>query len=256
MIMLASITRPWILYVQQMGATPRTLADDLMLTMTSPVHTQGYDDGMMDTLCIAVEATFEFIHDMGGKPSPNKSAVMASCSENRKRLRAHKWGPHASVIQVRHNLRDLGSHLTISGTPTGTTLNKRAASAAAIMDRIKALPAPADTKSRLIVGKGYAMGLYGVEATPLNVSALRRLQRRTADALAGRHQTMRCLEVVLAVAGSARIEIEAVILWRRVRMLRRAWRQRPPSRSPPACWRAPPRPNGSRGRFCTESAPA
>jgi hypothetical protein len=35
MMILALITRPWILYMQQMGATPRTLADDRMLTMTS-----------------------------------------------------------------------------------------------------------------------------------------------------------------------------------------------------------------------------
>ena len=58
---------------------------------------------------------------MGGKPSPNKSALTASSSEHRKRLRAHKGGGKASVIQVRHNIRDLGSRLTISGTPTRTT---------------------------------------------------------------------------------------------------------------------------------------
>ena len=43
------------------------------------------------------------------------------------------------------------------------------------MDRIKVLPVTAALKGQLIVGKGYAMGLYGVEATPLNVSALRKL---------------------------------------------------------------------------------
>ena len=77
MMILALIARPWILYMQQMGVTPRTLADDLMITMTSPEATQADDDGMLDTLCIAAEATFDFIHDMGGRPSPNKSAVMA-----------------------------------------------------------------------------------------------------------------------------------------------------------------------------------
>ena len=92
MMILALIARPWILYMQQMGATPRTLADDLMLTMTSPEPTQGDDDGMMDTLCVAVEASLEFIHDMGGKPSPHKSAVMASSKEHRKCLRAQKVG--------------------------------------------------------------------------------------------------------------------------------------------------------------------
>ena len=158
---------------------------------------------------------------------PNKSAVMASSKEHRKRLRYHRWGDMASIIQVRHSLCDLGSHLTISGTPTGTTLNKRAASAAVIMDRIKMLPVPADIKSRLIVGKGYAMGLHGIEATLLDVCALRRFQGHTTDALVGRRQTMRCPEALLAVSGKAGIEIEAVILGRRVRMVRRAWHQRP-----------------------------
>ena len=38
---------------------------------------------------------------------------------------------------------------------------------------------------------------------------------------------MRCPEALLAVSGKAGIALEAVILWRRVRMVRRAWHQRP-----------------------------
>ena len=71
------------------------------------------------------------------------------------------------------------------------------------------------------------MGLYGVEATPINCNSLRRLQGRTADAMVGRHQTMGCPEVALAISGKAGIEIEAIILWRRARMLRIAWHHRP-----------------------------
>ena len=176
---------------------------------------------------MAVNATLAFIHDMGGKPSPTKSATLASSAEHRRRLRLQKWGTTGCNIQVKHSVRDLGSHLTISGAPTGTTLNRRAAKAAAIMDRIRALPVNTATKGKLIVGKGYAMGLYGVEATPLNISALRRLQGHTANALTGKHQSMRCPEVVLATACKASIETEAHILWRRTRMMRRAWHARP-----------------------------
>ena len=77
---------------------------------------------------------------MGGKPSPTKSAILASSANHRKRLRQQKWGRHTSSIQVRHSVRDLGPHLTISGAPTGTTLNKREDTAVATMDRIKVLP--------------------------------------------------------------------------------------------------------------------
>ena len=95
------------------------------------------------------------------------------------------------------------------------------------MDRIRALPVTTATKGKLIVGKGYAMGLYGVEATPLNASALRKLQGRTANALTGKLQSMRCPEAVLATACKSSIELEANIFWQRTRMLRKAWHARP-----------------------------
>ena len=215
MMMLALITRPWILLMKHMETIPRTLADDLFLCLTSDCHPASPDRDMLDTLTTAVNATLAYIHDMGGKPSPTKSATLASSAEHRKRLRRQKWGMTECSIQVMHSVRDLGSHLTISGAPTGTTLNRRADKAATIMDRIRAVPASTATKGKLIVVKGYAMGLYGVEATPLNVSALRKLQGHTANALTGKHQSMRCPEVVLATSCKASIEIEANILWRR-----------------------------------------
>ncbi|WP_353239581.1 hypothetical protein, partial [Limnohabitans sp.] len=229
MMVLAIITRPWIMLMRSMQVMPRTLADDLMLCVTSDAspESDGEEADMVDTLVLAVDATLEFIHDMGGKPSPTKSAVLASSAAHRKRLRAQKWGAQRCLIQVRHSVRDLGSHLTVSGAPTGGTLNRRADKAAVIMDRIKALPVPVERKGQLVVGKGYAMGLYGIEATPINVSALRRLQGRAASALSGRHQSMRCPEVVLARIGATGIELDATILWRRIRHMRRAWHMRP-----------------------------
>ena len=46
----------------------------------------------------------------------------------------------------------------------------------------KTLPIPGAQRAKLVAGKGYAMGLYGVEATPLNCNDFRRLQGRAADA--------------------------------------------------------------------------
>ena len=71
------------------------------------------------------------------------------------------------------------------------------------------------------------MGLYGVEATPINCSSLRKLPGRTTDAMVGKHQSMRSPEVALAILGKAGIAVKANILWRQARLMRRAWHHRP-----------------------------
>jgi hypothetical protein len=75
MMILALITRPWILLMKHMETIPRTLADDLFLCLTSDCHPASPDSDMLDTLTTAVNATLAYIHDMGGKPSPTKSAT-------------------------------------------------------------------------------------------------------------------------------------------------------------------------------------
>ena len=86
MMILAIITRPWILLMQRMSLIPRTLADDLMLCITGDAHHTSDDDDMLDTFTIGIEVTLDFVQDMGGKPSPHKSAVLASDSGHRKKL--------------------------------------------------------------------------------------------------------------------------------------------------------------------------
>ena len=92
MMILALITRPWILLTQRMSLIPRTLADDLMLCITGYAHSTSDDDDMLDTFTLGIEVTLDFIHDMGGKPSPNKSATVASAAAHRKKGSAFKSG--------------------------------------------------------------------------------------------------------------------------------------------------------------------
>ena len=146
---------------------------------------------------------------MGGIHSLGKSAMLASAANRRAHVRGKRRGDSLSNIPAKRNIRDSGAHLTISGAPAGTTLNRRAANTAQIMERIKMLPVHGPRRCTLAVGKGYAMGLYGVDATPLNCSSLRRLQGRTADAMVGRHQTMRCPEVALAISGKGGVEVKS-----------------------------------------------
>ena len=154
MMVRALITRPWILYMQRTSITPRTLADDLMLINIGESNPDSEAGDMLETFSIAVDATLEFISDMGRRgPSPATSAVLASAISRRARFRKRKWDTGESAIPVKHNVRDLGAHVTFSGTPSGATLNKRADNASFIMDRIKVLPIPATQRSRLVIDK-------------------------------------------------------------------------------------------------------
>ena len=71
------------------------------------------------------------------------------------------------------------------------------------------------------------MGLYGVEATPMTVTTGQLLRSRAADALVGRHQSMRAPEAVLSLTRKQGLDLDAEICWRRVRLLRRAWHTKP-----------------------------
>ena len=103
MMVLAIITRPWLLLIKQMDVIPRTLADDLALCLTSAEHPANDEHNMLGTLITAVDSTLEFIHDMGGIPSPNKSATLASAAEHRKKAPNLKvgqyWMLHPSQAQ-------------------------------------------------------------------------------------------------------------------------------------------------------------
>ena len=124
-------------------------------------------------------------------------------------------------------MRDLGAHLSFSGGGASITLSARSGGAGLALDKIKLLPVRHKAKLTLVRGKAYAMGLYGVEATPLNVANGSMLRSKAANAIIGKHQSMRAPEAVLALAGKWGLDICSEVLWRRTRLLRRAWHTRP-----------------------------
>jgi hypothetical protein len=124
-------------------------------------------------------------------------------------------------------MRDLGAHLSFSGGGASITLSARSGGAGLALDKIRLLPVRHKAKITLVRGKAYAMGLYGVEATPLNVANGGMLRSKAANAIIGRHQSMRAPEAVLALAGKWGLDICSEVLWRRTRLLRRAWHTRP-----------------------------
>merc|ERR1712242_652533 len=84
MTWLALLMRPWILMMRELGVTPRTLADDLLLLADG--------DGHEERLCKAVDATFRYIADLGGRVSAAKCYLSSSCAGTRGRLRTRTWG--------------------------------------------------------------------------------------------------------------------------------------------------------------------
>ena len=173
-----------------------------------------------------IQSTLDYVKDIGGRVAVSKCILLATMARHRRSLRLRQWVAGATM-SVRHHMRDLGAHLTLSGGSAGVTLSARSSGAAKALDRIRSLPIPAAKKATLIRGRAYAMGLYGVEGTPLNVSQGRMLRAKAADALVGKHQTMRSPEAALALVTARGLDLDTEVLWRRIRLLRRAWHVRP-----------------------------
>ena len=66
-------------------------------------------------------------------------------------------------MPVKHDVRDLGAQLSLSGGCAAVTLTARSSGAAKALGRIRTLPVAVEKKVHLIRGKAFAMGLYGVE---------------------------------------------------------------------------------------------
>jgi len=77
---------------------------------------------------------------------------MATLAKHRKALKLHAWdvGEH---MAVKHHMRDLGAHLTLSGSAVATTLSARGSRAAKALDRVRRLPVGIERKCSLIRGK-------------------------------------------------------------------------------------------------------
>ena len=59
MMFTALLLRPWMVMVKDMGACPRTLADNLLATTSGKEH--------LDKLIAVTEATQQFLQDFGGE---------------------------------------------------------------------------------------------------------------------------------------------------------------------------------------------
>ena len=70
MMFIALLMRAWTVQMVALGATPRVLADDLMVTMFSNSHIWQFAN--------AVNATLNHVNDMGGRNASSKSKLFSS----------------------------------------------------------------------------------------------------------------------------------------------------------------------------------
>eukprot|EP00969_Alexandrium_andersonii_P233904 10327924-Alexandrium_andersonii.AAC.1 len=66
---------------------------------------------------------------MGSRVALAKCKTMSTHPDVRAELRLAKYGQQGEEVPVVHSMRDLGSHLTVSGRGVGPTLSERLAEA-------------------------------------------------------------------------------------------------------------------------------
>ena len=100
-----------------MGASPRTLADDLLATAQGP-HSADLIEHVM-------HMTYAFITDMGGTPARHKTLLFATTAEHRLKLQQSAFAEFGLENVLVHDFRDLGAHLDTTKRGRATTLTGR-----------------------------------------------------------------------------------------------------------------------------------
>ena len=214
MTFIGLLFRPWILRMQQLGVTPRVLADDILITAEG--NNQYID------FCAGYDATIEYVTDIGGKLAPDKSVLFSTSRVTRRSLRLRSWRRLCGTrIQVKCAFRDLGTHINLGMRQAGATINDRMKAACSTAERIVNLPMTNAKKQRILRGLTLAKALYGTEAAPPSCTAIAHLRAVMVDALGFRgHFT--CAELAFQVSQVAG-ELDPLIniFVRRATLLRR-----------------------------------
>ena len=80
---IAFLLRPWIIIMRAVGATPRILADDILVFAQGETHEATFKQ--------AFDITHIFMRDIGAELAPAKSTTFSTNRKTRSRLREHTW---------------------------------------------------------------------------------------------------------------------------------------------------------------------
>ena len=229
MAVLALLTYPWITMVKsQYHVIPRALADDLSIWGRGPSDADCEQLGMdwQKRWQLAIQATLDYLVDMGAKPAHKKSLLLGSSKRLRGWLRRLKWGDQGHSIPTTGRARDLGAFLNCTQQRMAGLTVTRMRHGCTAAERIGRLPRTIAAKDRMLSCKAMAKACYGVEVTEPRIEDKRRIASRCATALVGKHQTQRSPEVATVMVGKGRAEIGTASIMRRLLGLRRAWHRR------------------------------
>ena len=148
MLFIAALMTPWMNYMQALGVTARILADDIFLA--------GFGEQGHKVFQQALNATHQYLLDMGARIAPDKSYLFASHANVRQWLRQHVWSVIGTTIPTVLHVRDLGAHLNTTARDIGVTLTGRMQNAALLVAKVHRLPIDVATKITIILCKAKA----------------------------------------------------------------------------------------------------
>lgn len=142
MMVVALLMRPWMIVAKVMGVEPKVLANDVFMLARGR--------RMIETFAKVLNATHEYLRDMGAKVAPAKSYNFSSHIAGRKWLQS-TWWPHIqSTIDVVSDFRYLGTHFSTQVQRRHKTQVERLNKALAQLRKLQFVGASRSSKAKVI----------------------------------------------------------------------------------------------------------
>ena len=220
-IMLGLHALAWYRLTLQAEAVPRALADDLSFAADHLNH--------LAAVTTTMEATGEFVRDMGGTMKHAKCLFFSTEARARKDLKAMKWGPGEERIPAAASFRDLGAHIDTTAKAAALTLSTRCLAAARLLDTARRMPLDYAARAEFLRLKVLPKALYGAEVATPSMEALAKLTAACASFALPRAAWCRSAALTLCCAAGrgSLLWPEARILELRVIAFRRAMAKDP-----------------------------
>ncbi len=220
MMFIAFLLRPWIVQLEEAGANPRVLADDLLVDGEGEDHEAIFKR--------AYDFTHVFLKDVGAKISPSKSWTYSSERTTRAKLRTHQWEHlQNNTIAVHNGARDLGCHLCTTAVLNSPTLTARINEAILTCNRIRRTAFPPHKKALMVRMVVLTKALYGIEAAPACGNTMAKLRHTIANTIST-HTKFTAAPMVFTIASyGTDLDPEVEALTRRATMIRRMGAKHP-----------------------------
>ena len=192
MLAMAVLSVPWGRVATLLGAVPRGLADDFIISAEGPLA--------QATIEAATDGVHSAMAASGSRLAPDKNWLMATDPAVRRSLRRRVWTGTGTTIRVALSHRDLGGHLNSGQRMVGTTLTDRLKRVIPLLPIIRRPPGPFKLKVAAITGKVLPSGLHAAAAVPVPVKYLRQLTSGIVDILGCDHGGNRSVDLMLALA--------------------------------------------------------